>query len=640
MISNSKDKSTREALNEIDRLLAEKPLKLAFETFDKKDKNLIVYHNCQSLVAHFDDINCDKWYSNADIMIFSETNTKRSDNFHFSGYSLFYRTDGSERLTARGMVFYKKNDIYVEVLLSSQSKSIEDHCDFTLFKIGVTFVISGYRSPNCIVSVAIDQLENLLTYVSVGSKIIFLGDMNEGGKSFVSKILMKYDCVSAIPDNIVTTDYNTAIDIIFTNDQTATVGTYESYFSYHKPIFIYTNLIQNESKKSNVDQVLPPLPSANNPLPKKANIAHKKVPKFNNAKENSKPSSKLLEQEGIRILDRILDYDDEILEEKMCIEKVLKLLTDNTTLTCFEQHLMNDDIIKIRGEEYMTDLHFTLNSNYCSVDVKGDGACFYRSISYSIFRTEDYHPWIRLMTVKSMIKHQGYFNKLTNEIFKDDTFYELIIRTASLETYADNMSIYALCLGISRNILINVTNTMVLKNNKIRQNEISAFSVSNTTCMNPIMLRNSGQHYKTILLQSRKKPLSFQMMKCCMINVQDIPKILQNNDSTFSTDKHKLSQNLFKINDHQEMVIKSIENIPPTGEIISKFGLRITKDHIISLYPGVWLNSDIINFYLKLIMHRCNESSSLPSIYCFETYFLNILSRSFERAETWVKKNP
>lgn len=94
---------------------------------------------------------------------------------------------------------------------------------------------------------------------------------------------------------------------------------------------------------------------------------------------------------------------------------------------------------------------------------------------------------------------------------------------------------------------------------------------------------------------------------------------------------------MYILNEHQKKVIDSIENLPLTDEIIFKFDLKITKNQLNSLNPGVWLNSDIVNFYLKLIMQRCNELKNLPLVYSFESYFLNALIDNFNRAKKWVK---
>lgn len=638
VISNNLEKSAIEALSETKRLLAERPLKLSFETFDKKDKGLIVYHNCQSLVSHYDDIKADHWYFKADVLILSETNSKISDKFDFPGFTVFHRTDGIERLTGRGVLYYVKNQCTVEVLFSNHSNPKENHCDLTLFKIGTTNVISGYRSPKCSVKVLTNELSNLLTYIPVGSNIIFLGDMNESGKALVEKLLLPYGCLSVMPDNIVTTDFNTDIDIVLTNDKNAKSGTYESYFSYHKPIYIYTDLVQKLEKRIKTENIYPLVDkkSSNDPKERMDLI---KITNFQNGKTVSNSSSKLLEKKGIKMLDRILDYDEEILDEIQCIDLIFKYLSSNKTLNCFENHLKRDKTIKISNEKFSIDLHPLLNPKYGSIDVKGDGTCFYRAISYTVFRTEDYHPWIRLIAIKSLIQFKEYFIKLTSEIFNDCTFYNLIIQSANLKTFAENMTVYALCVGLSRNILINICSTTLISNGERLQNEIQVFSVnSNNNLANSIMLRLSGQHYKAILLQPRQlHVLSLNIKESCFINVLKIFNMLKENISKSSQESSLVSKNMYVLNEDHIKIIRSIELARPTDVIIFKFGLKITKDQLNSLNPGVWLNSDIVNFYLKLLMQRCDKLKNLPSIYSFESYFLNALSHSFIRAKHWIK---
>lgn len=59
------------------------------------------------------------------------------------------------------------------------------------------------------------------------------------------------------------------------------------------------------------------------------------------------------------------------------------------------------------------------------------------------------------------------------------------------------------------------------------------------------------------------------------------------------------------------------------------------------LYPETWLNDEIINFYMELLTKRSNEqsSSSLSSIYCFNTFFCSTLrDQGYDKVRRWTKK--
>ena len=55
-----------------------------------------------------------------------------------------------------------------------------------------------------------------------------------------------------------------------------------------------------------------------------------------------------------------------------------------------------------------------------------------------------------------------------------------------------------------------------------------------------------------------------------------------------------------------------------------------TKRDLLTLKPGMWLNDEVINRYMELIMLRANAStaeasSPLPRVYAFKTFFMQKL---------------
>lgn len=45
-----------------------------------------------------------------------------------------------------------------------------------------------------------------------------------------------------------------------------------------------------------------------------------------------------------------------------------------------------------------------------------------------------------------------------------------------------------------------------------------------------------------------------------------------------------------------------------------KFGGRITRKDLLTLYDSNWLNDEVINTYLELICERAKQDSSLPKV--------------------------
>ncbi|KAF9435855.1 SUMO1 sentrin specific peptidase 1 [Entomortierella beljakovae] len=75
------------------------------------------------------------------------------------------------------------------------------------------------------------------------------------------------------------------------------------------------------------------------------------------------------------------------------------------------------------------------------------------------------------------------------------------------------------------------------------------------------------------------------------------------------------------------------------GVVSEGFNVSILKKDIHTLRPGQWLNDEVINFYGNLIMARNKESSELPKIHIFSTFFYKTLSESgYEKVRRWTKK--
>ncbi|ORZ09256.1 Senp1 mutant in complex with sumo-1 [Absidia repens] len=59
------------------------------------------------------------------------------------------------------------------------------------------------------------------------------------------------------------------------------------------------------------------------------------------------------------------------------------------------------------------------------------------------------------------------------------------------------------------------------------------------------------------------------------------------------------------------------------------------------LLPETWLNDEIINFYMVLLMDRATSSTSdsLPSVHCYNTFFCSTLrDQGYDKVKRWTKK--
>ncbi|KAM9341339.1 sentrin-specific protease 2 [Symphorus nematophorus] len=59
----------------------------------------------------------------------------------------------------------------------------------------------------------------------------------------------------------------------------------------------------------------------------------------------------------------------------------------------------------------------------------------------------------------------------------------------------------------------------------------------------------------------------------------------------------------------------------PNLVLSSAFKLRITQRDLATLQEGGWLNDEVINFYLSLVMERCSGEAAALKVYSFSTFF-------------------
>ncbi|TTH38803.1 Sentrin-specific protease 2 [Bagarius yarrelli] len=70
----------------------------------------------------------------------------------------------------------------------------------------------------------------------------------------------------------------------------------------------------------------------------------------------------------------------------------------------------------------------------------------------------------------------------------------------------------------------------------------------------------------------------------------------------------------------------------------SAFKLRITQRDLATLQEGCWLNDEVINFYLNLVMSRTERETGGRKVHCFNTFFFPKLHRGGHAAvRRWTK---
>ena len=72
--------------------------------------------------------------------------------------------------------------------------------------------------------------------------------------------------------------------------------------------------------------------------------------------------------------------------------------------------------------------------------------------------------------------------------------------------------------------------------------------------------------------------------------------------------------------------------------IIDKFNLRITRRDMHTLVGTNWLNDEVINFYMNLLIER-GKQDNYPTVYCFNTFFYpKLASHGHASLKRWTRK--
>ena len=209
----------------------------------------IAYINAQSLHRHKIDVEHDFNLSNADVLFCSETRFQESDAKYMTemlGMSSF-RNDAEKKSNQRppyGIAVYYKSQLMEQAPVVANMSAVEILvCTIKRKSCSRITVMAVYKPP----AVPLQCLLNSL-YSAVRKncerdcQLIIMGDFNidiygstsdyEQLEQFMSDMGLQQHV------NEMTTDMRTAIDHIYSNLENITCGVSETYFSYHKSVWI------------------------------------------------------------------------------------------------------------------------------------------------------------------------------------------------------------------------------------------------------------------------------------------------------------------------------------------------------------------------------------------------------------------
>lgn len=115
--------------------------------------------------------------------------------------------------------------------------------------------------------------------------------------------------------------------------------------------------------------------------------------------------------------------------------------------------------------------------------------------------------------------------------------------------------------------------------------------------------------------------------------------VLEAKEKNFSSkEKDRRTEDLFELTEDMEKEISNALGHGPPDEILSSaFKLRITRGDIQTLKNYHWLNDEVINFYMNLLVER-SKKQGYPALHAFSTFFYpKLKSGGYQAVKRWTK---
>ncbi|OBS74984.1 hypothetical protein A6R68_14468, partial [Neotoma lepida] len=91
------------------------------------------------------------------------------------------------------------------------------------------------------------------------------------------------------------------------------------------------------------------------------------------------------------------------------------------------------------------------------------------------------------------------------------------------------------------------------------------------------------------------------------------------------------------IQDMEKEISNALGHGPPDEILSSAFKLRITRGDIQTLKNYQWLNDEVINFYMNLLVER-SKKQGYPALHAFSTFFYpKLKSGGYQAVKRWTK---
>ncbi|XP_063117262.1 sentrin-specific protease 2 isoform X1 [Cavia porcellus] len=115
--------------------------------------------------------------------------------------------------------------------------------------------------------------------------------------------------------------------------------------------------------------------------------------------------------------------------------------------------------------------------------------------------------------------------------------------------------------------------------------------------------------------------------------------ILEAKEKNFTgKERDRRTDDLLELTEDMEKEVSNALGHGPQDEILSSaFKLRITRGDIQTLKNYHWLNDEVINFYMNLLVER-NKKQGYPALHAFSTFFYpKLKSGGYQAVKRWTK---
>ncbi|XP_038201570.1 sentrin-specific protease 2 isoform X3 [Arvicola amphibius] len=114
--------------------------------------------------------------------------------------------------------------------------------------------------------------------------------------------------------------------------------------------------------------------------------------------------------------------------------------------------------------------------------------------------------------------------------------------------------------------------------------------------------------------------------------------VLEAKEKNFPSREKERRSDLFELTEDMEKEISNALGHGPPDEILSSaFKLRITRGDIQTLKNYQWLNDEVINFYMNLLVER-SKKQGYPALHAFSTFFYpKLKSGGYQAVKRWTK---